>query len=229
MSRSLGRDETSSPTAESSTRHWLDPSVGATFTVSLKTHGPSDRDLVDKNGRSIPLQTDMTTDKGELFGSQPQRKDKALLLDITTANPCASAPNWIMQRAMQETPHRRSQAEEEQVSVLVRPYKTLIPLLIAMSACGEAGPDVHALIRELGIRRVQQSSEIHSDESRHMVEGTEVICLRWRFSFVLQQALSFRKRHHLCRQGVKLADTQQLDPQGLVDVQTYCTEVKNPV
>ena len=98
-----------------------------------------------------------------------------------------------------------------------------------MSACGEAGLDGHALIRELVIRRAQYCSEIHSDKSRHMMEGTEVVRLRRRFSLVLQQALSFGKRHHLCRQGVKLAGTQHLDLQGLVDVQTYCAEGENPV
>ena len=53
-------------------------------------------------------------------------------------------------------------------------------------------------------RRVTYSSELHSEESRRLTEGTEVARLRRRFSFVLQHALSFRTRHHLCRQGVSL-------------------------
>ena len=73
-----------------------------------------------------------------------------------------------------------------------------------MSTCGELGPDVHALIKELAHRRVTYSSELHSEESRRLAEGTEVARLRRRFSFVLQHALSFRTRHHLCRQGVSL-------------------------
>ena len=55
---------------------------------------------------------------------------------------------------------------------------------------------------------------IHSDDSRHLVEGTEVPRLRRRFDFVLQQALSCRTRHHLCRQRVTLAGSKQLRSQG---------------
>ena len=80
---------------------------------------------------------------------------------------------------------------------------SLLPL--AMSTCGDVGSDVHALIKELAIRRVQHRSETYSNDSQHLAEGTEVARLRRRFSFVLQQALSFRTRHHLCRQGVALA------------------------
>ena len=83
---------------------------------------------------------------------------------------------------------------------------------------------MHALIKELAIRRVEHRSETHSNESQHLVERTEVARLRWRFSFVLQQALSFRTRHHLCRQGVALASTRQLRSQGPVSVQAHCTE-----
>ena len=68
----------------------------------------------------------------------------------------------------------------------------------------ELGPDVHALVKELAHRRVTYGSELHSEESWRLAEGTEVARLRRRFSFVLQQALSFRTRHHLCRQGVSL-------------------------
>ena len=95
---------------------------------------------------------------------------------------------------------------------------------LAMSTCGEVGSDVHALIKELAIRRVQRvpTSGGYS-ESQHLAEGTEVARLRPRFSFVLQQALSFRTRHHLCRQGVALASTQQLRSQGLVSVQAHHT------
>ena len=51
-----------------------------------------------------------------------------------------------------------------------------------MSTCGKVGSDVHAIIKEVAIRRVEYRSEIHSNKSQH----------RWRFSFVLQQALLFR-------------------------------------
>ena len=92
-----------------------------------------------------------------------------------------------------------------------------------MSTCGDVGSDVHALIKELAIRRVQHRSETYSNESQHLVEGTEVARLRRRFSFVLQQALSFRTRHHLCRQGVALASTRRPHSQGPASVQAHRT------
>ena len=79
-----------------------------------------------------------------------------------------------------------------------------------MSTCGEVGSDVHAIIKELAIIRVEHRSETYSNEFQHLVEGTEVARLRRRFSFVFQLALSFHMRHHLCRQEVSLADTREL-------------------
>ena len=93
-----------------------------------------------------------------------------------------------------------------------------------MSTCGEFGSEVHALIKELAIRRVEHRSEIHFNKSQHLAEGIEVAHLRWRCSFVLQQALSFRTCHHLCRQGVALAGTRQLRLQGPVSVHAHRTE-----
>ena len=83
---------------------------------------------------------------------------------------------------------------------------------------------MQALIKELVIRWVEHKSEIHSNESQHLAEGTEVARLGWRSSFVLQQALSFRTRDHLCRQGVALASTRQLRSQGPVSVHAHRTE-----
>ena len=82
---------------------------------------------------------------------------------------------------------------------------------------------MHALIKGLAIRRVQHRSETYSNESQHLAEGTEVARLRRRFSFVLQQALSFRTRHHLCRQGVALASTRRPHLQGPASVQAHRT------
>ena len=92
-----------------------------------------------------------------------------------------------------------------------------------MSTCGDVGSDVHALIKELAIRRVRHRSETYSNESQHLAEGTEAARLRRRFSFVLQQALSFRTRRHLCRQGVALASTRQPHAQGPASVQAHRT------
>ena len=83
---------------------------------------------------------------------------------------------------------------------------------------------MHALIKELAIRRVEHKAETHSNESQHLAEGTEVARLRRRFSFVLQQALSFRTRGHLCRQGVVLASNRQLRSQGPVSVPAHRIE-----
>ena len=93
-----------------------------------------------------------------------------------------------------------------------------------MSFCGEIGSDVHALIKELAIRRVEHRSETHSNESQHLAEGTQVARLRRRFSFVFEQVLSFRTRHHLCRQGVALASSRQLRSQGPVSIHAHRTE-----
>ena len=83
---------------------------------------------------------------------------------------------------------------------------------------------MYALVKELAIRRVEHRSETHSNESQHLAEGTEVARLRRRCSFVLQQTLSFRTRHHLCRQGGALASTRQLRLQGAVSAQAHRTE-----
>ena len=94
-----------------------------------------------------------------------------------------------------------------------------------MSTCGEVGSDVHALIKELAIRRVEYNrSETHSNEAQHLAEGAEVARLLRRFFFVLQQALSFRTRHHFWRQGVALASNRQFCSQGPVSVQAHRTE-----
>ena len=83
---------------------------------------------------------------------------------------------------------------------------------------------MHALIKELAIRRVEHRSKTHSNESQHLVEGTEVTRLRRRYSFVLQQAILFRTRHHLFRQGVAFASTRQLRSQGPVSGRAHRTE-----
>ena len=81
---------------------------------------------------------------------------------------------------------------------------------------------MHALIKDLAIRWVENRSEIHPNDSQHLAEGTEVARLRRRFPFVFQQALSFYARHHLCRQRVALAGSRQLRSQGPVSVHKHC-------
>ena len=78
-------------------------------------------------------------------------------------------------------------------------------------------------MKELAIRRLQHRQETYSNESQHLAEGTEVARLRRRFSFVLQQPLSFRTRHHLCSQGVALASNRRPHSQGPASVQVHRT------
>ena len=96
-----------------------------------------------------------------------------------------------------------------------------------MSTYDEAWPDVHGLMK-VGERARHEAGEAHVGgtlrESWHLPQGTEVAPLRRRLSLVLQQALSFRTRHHLCRQRVTHAGSQQLRLQGLMPVQPLCTE-----
>ena len=165
---------------------------------------------------------DITTEAGALFDNHPRLKNKALLLDITIVNPCIGSN---LGNAARHVAKHLADAVEQKKNKFRGSFPATYSLLpLAMSTCGEVGSDVHALIKELAIRRVEHRSETHSNESQHLTEGTEVACLRRRFFFVLQQALSFRTRHHLCRQGLALASTRQLRSQGPVSVLAHRTE-----
>ena len=159
-----------------------------------------------KNGRLNPLRMDITTEAGALFDNHSRLKNKALLLDITIVNPCAGTNLGNAARHIGK--HLADGVEREKNKYRGSFPATYSLLPLAMSTRGEVGSDVHALIKELAIRRVEHRSEAHSNESQYLAEGTEVARLRRPFSFVLQQALLFRTRHHLCRQGVALASTR---------------------
>ena len=174
----------------------------------------------EQNGRLNPLRMDITTEAGALFDNHPRLKNKALLLDITIVKPCAgsnlrNAPRHVGKHLADAVEGKKNKCRDSFPATY-----SLLPL--AMSTCGDVSSDVHALIKELAIRRVQRS-ETCSNESHHLAEGTEVARLRRRFSFVLQQALSFRTRHHLCRQGVALASTRQPHSQGPAFLQAHRT------
>ena len=129
----------------------------------------------------------------------PSTQNKALLIDITIVNPCAGSN---LGNAARHVGKHLADAVERKKNKYRGSFPATYSLLpLAMSTCGEVGSDVHTLIKELAIRRVQHRSETHSNESQHLAEGTEVARLRRRFSFALQQALSFRTRHHFCRHG----------------------------
>ena len=175
-----------------------------------------------QNGRLNPLRMDITTEVGALFDNHPRLKNKALLLDITIVNPCAGPSLGNAARHVEKHLANAVERKKNKYRGSFPATYSLLPL--AMLTCGEVGSDVHALIKKLAIRWVEHRSETHSNESQHLAEGAEVARLRRRFSFVLQQALSFRTRHHLCRQGVALASTRQLRSQGPVFAQAHRTE-----
>ena len=174
----------------------------------------------EQNGRLNPLRMDITTEAGALFGNHPRLKNKALLLDITIVNPWTGSN---LGNAAHVGKHLADAVERKENKYRGSYPATYSLLPLAMSTCGDVDSDVHALIKELAIRRVQHRSETSSNESQHLVEGTEVARLRRRFSSVLQQALSFRTRLHLCRQGVALASTRRPHLQGLASVQAHRT------
>ena len=141
----------------------------------------------EQNGRLNPLRMDITTEAGALFDNHPRLKNKALLLDITIVNPCAGSNPG---NAARHVGKHLADAVERKKNKYRGSFPAIYSLLpLAMSTCGDVGSDVHALINELAIRRVQHRSETYSNESQHLAEGTEVARLRRRFSFVLQQAL----------------------------------------
>ena len=150
-----------------------------------------------QNGRLNPLRMDITAEAGALFDNHPRLNNKGLLLDITIVNPCAGSN---LGNAGHHIGKHLADAVERKKSKNRGSFPATYSLLpVDMSTCGEVDSDVHALIKELAIRRAKHRSETHSDESQHLTEGTEVARLRQRFSFLLQQALSFRTRHNLCR------------------------------
>ena len=164
---------------------------------------------------------DITTEAGAPFDSHPRLKNKALLLDITIVNPCTGSNLGNAARHVGKHLADAVERKKNKYRGLFPATYSLLPL--AMSTCGDVGSDVHALNQELAIRRVQHRLETYSNESQHLAEGTEVARLRRRFSCVFQQALSFRTRHHLCRQGVALASTRRPHSQGPASVQAHRT------
>ena len=115
---------------------------------------------------------DITTEAGALFDNHPRLKNKALLLDITIVNPCAG-PN-LGNEARHAGKHLADAVERKKNKYRGSLLATFSLLPLAMSTCGEIGSDVHALIKEFVIRWIEHMSEKYSNESQHLVEGTEV-------------------------------------------------------
>ena len=175
-----------------------------------------------QNGRLNTLRMNITTEAGALFDSHPRLKNKALLLDIIIVDPCAGFN--LGNAARHAGKHLANAVERKNNKHLGLLPATCSLLLLAMSTCGEVGSDGHAVMKELTNRRVDHWSEIHTNESQHLVEWTEVARLRRRYSFILQKALSFHTPHHLCSQKVVLASTLQLLSQGPGSVHAPRTE-----
>ena len=96
---------------------------------------------------------DITTKAEALFDIHPQLKNKALLLDFTIVNPCASSN---LENEARHTGKHLTDAVEWKNNKCWGSFHSLLPL--AMSMCGEVGSDVHALVKELAIRRVEHRS-----------------------------------------------------------------------
>ena len=130
----------------------------------------------EQNGRLDPSRMDITTEAGALFGNHHRLKNKALLLDIIAANPCAGSN---LGNAARHVEKHLADAVERKKNKYRGSFPATYSLLpLATSTCGEAGSDAHALIKELVIRRVEHRSATHSNESQHLAEGTEVARLR---------------------------------------------------
>ena len=117
----------------------------------------------EENGRLNPLRMDITTEAGALFGNHPRHKNKALLLGITIVNPCAGSN---LGNAVRHVGKHLADAVERKKNKYQGSFPATYSLLpLAMSTCGDVGSDVHALIKELAIRRVQHRSETYSNDT----------------------------------------------------------------
>ena len=103
---------------------------------------------------------DITTEAGALLDNHPRLKNKALLLDITIVNPCASSN--LVNAAPHVGKHLADAIERKKNNYRGSFPATSSLLSLAMSTCGKVGSDVHVLIKELAIRQVEYSSETHS-------------------------------------------------------------------
>ena len=114
--------------------------------------------------------------------SPPTHGQGAAALDIFTRSNLAPALIWIMQHAaLKNASSTQSSGRTLSTGACSPLPPPSFPLLL--STCHGDGSDVHALIEDLDIRRVEHSSEQSSKKSRHPAEGTEIARLRRRLSF----------------------------------------------
>ena len=125
---------------------------------------------------------DTTTEARTLFDSHLRCKNMVLLLGITIVKPCASSN---LENAARHAGKYLADAVEQKKNEYRGSFPAPCSLLpLTMSMCGEVSSDVHALTKELAIRRVGDRLGIHPNESWHLAEGMEIARLRRRFSFV---------------------------------------------
>ena len=103
---------------------------------------------------------------GTLRQQLPTQK-KALLLDITTLTPCVSS-------SLENAAYHARKHHADAVEPTINKYRDSFPTThslfsLAMSTCDDASPDVHTLVKNLAIKRVDQRSV-----DQHLAEGTEV-------------------------------------------------------
>ena len=95
---------------------------------------------------------DIPTEAGVLFDNYLRLKSKALPLDITMVNPCASSN---LENAARHVGKHLADTVERKKNKYRGSFPATYSLFpLAMSTCGVVGSDVHALIKELAIRRV---------------------------------------------------------------------------
>ena len=113
----------------------------------------------EQNDRLNPLRMDITAEARALFDNHPRLKNKALLLDITIVNPCAGSN---LGNVVRHVGKHLADAVERKKNTYRGSFPATYSLLpLAMSTCGDVASDVHALIKELAIRRVQHRSETY--------------------------------------------------------------------
>ena len=106
----------------------------------------------EQNDGLNSLRMDITTETGALFDNHPRLKNKSLLLDITIVNPCAGSN---LGNAARHVGKHLIDAVERKQNKYRGSFLAIYSLLpLAMSTCGDVGSDMHALIKELAIRRV---------------------------------------------------------------------------
>ena len=98
------------------------------------------------------MRMDVTTQAGALFANDPRHKGKALLLDLTLVKPCVSSN---LEGVARKTGKHLADAVERKRNKYRGSFPANYSLLpFDISTCGELGPDVHALIKELAHRCV---------------------------------------------------------------------------